>query len=315
MPGRLVPRRDWPRSGFRRTSRCVVGDQYAGSDGRDPPNTFSIPENAADGTFVGTIELSSGTIGSNTRFEFVKDSVIPENIREALELNPDDHYDGATDASVVLIEYVDFACPICGLYRPLTQDALSRFGDDIAIVTRHLPLTSIHPNARAAAIAAEAAGRQGMFDEYADLLFNNRTLTRWDSAPDPTLTFRSFAQTLGLDVTQFTADTQDPALANRVDRDASEAVSVLGLGGTPSFVLNDRLAQLPGATQSQVDNLFQTAIDQADSPFRVDRFTGQIRVNDSSLLDFETQRRVTFDVMVNGNVETVTVNLTDVAGA
>ena len=279
-----------------------------------PPNTFTIAENVPDGTVVGRIEPSGG-VNADSRFEFVKNSAVPDDIRQVLELQPDDHYDGAADATVVLIEYVDFACPICGLYRPLTQNALGQFGDDIAIVTRHLPLTSIHPNAEAAAIAAEAAGRQGMFDEYADLLFRQRTITNWDDLQVPTFQFRAFAQQLGLDLVQFTADLEDPALRDRVRRDATAAVNTLGFQGTPSFVLNDFQVQLPGASQPQVNRMFQTAIAQVDSPFRVDRFTGEIRVEDTSLLDFETQRRVTFDVMVNGNVETVTVNLTDVVGS
>ncbi len=277
-------------------------------------NVFTILETAATDSLVGRIQPSGG-VNANSIFELKKDTAIPASIRDILELRPEDHYQGAADAAVVLIEYVDFACPICGIFHPLVQQALSDFEGQIAVVTRHLPLTEVHPNAPRAAIAAEAAGRQGKFDEMADLLFTRRTQTGWDAATDPTSQFEQFADELGLNVTQFSEDLNDPALAERVAGDREDAVSGLGFTGTPSFVLNDFPTSFSSATQTELNDALQSAIDEVEIPFKIDRLTGEIRVRDGALLDYETNPTYTYDVMVNGMVETVEIRLTDVPGA
>ena len=196
----------------------------------------------------------------------------------------------------------------------LPQAVATRPGGDVAIVTRHLPLTSIHPNAFSAAIAAEAAGRQGKFDEMADLLFSRRLSTGWDRAGNPIPFFQSFAEELGLDIRQFNDDFQDEALEDRVRRDRDDAISRLGFTGTPSFALNDQAISPPGLTQSQVNLVLQNAVDDVDFPFAIDRFTGDITVRDGTLLDFEDTATYEFDVMVNGALQTITIDIGNVAG-
>ena len=277
-------------------------------------NVFTILENSAANAAVGRIQPTGGT-AENSVFELVKDEAIPADIRDVLELKPDDHYQGAADAPVVMIEYVDFACPTCGIFHTLVQQALEDFDGDIAVVTRHLPLTSLHPNATRAAIAAEAAGRQGKFDEMADLLFTRRVETGWDQAVDPNNgNFRVFAQELGLDLEQFAADLADPALEDRVNRDGLDASSVLNFGGTPSFVVND-LPEFPQPTQASLNQLLTDKLNAVQTPFKIDRFSGDIRVRDGALLDFETTPSYTLDVMVNGSPQTVRIDLTDVPDA
>lgn len=278
------------------------------------PNVFTINENATDGAFVGRIQPTGG-VTPDTIFELAKNEALPVSIVDILELKPDDHYKGAANAPVIVIEYLDFACPICGLYHPLVQQALEDFDGEVAVVSRHLPLTSIHPNAQQAAIAAEAAGRQGMFDEMADLLFTRRISSGWDSASNPTSTFRDFAQELGLDLAQFDSDVDDPALEARVMRDSNEAVTGLGFTGTPSFAVNDQAEAPPGVSQAAVNQMVQNALDAVELPFNIDRFTGEITVRDGTTLDFETTPMYEFDVIVNGAMQTVTIDVGDVAEA
>ena len=275
-------------------------------------NVFAVQEDAATDTRVGRIVPSSGT-GAQAVYEFTKDPTIDTDIRETLALRSDDHYHGATDAPVLIIEYVDFACPSCGLFHTLAQQAMENFDGEVAFVTRHLPLSS-HPNARAAAIAAEAAGNQGQFDEMADLLFTRRLTTLWDQAANPTTFFQTFASELGLNMTQFNADLSDADVAARVDGDRSDAISILSLGGTPSFIYND-FQGFPSLTQSSFDQLIQSALNNVETPFKIDRFTGDIRVRDAALLDYEATSSYSFDVMINGATESVQVDLTNVAGA
>ncbi len=67
------------------------------------------------------------------------------------------HVQGQNTKKVTVLEYGDYQCPICGAYYQPLKDAVGAFGDQIAFQFRNLPLTSLHPNAFAAARAAEAA--------------------------------------------------------------------------------------------------------------------------------------------------------------
>ena len=68
-----------------------------------------------------------------------------------------DHITGSLDAPVILVEYGDFECPHCGRAYPIVKASQRALGDDLAVVYRHFPLAEIHPHARRAAQAAEAA--------------------------------------------------------------------------------------------------------------------------------------------------------------
>ena len=117
------------------------------------------------------------------------------------------------------------------------------------IVWRHLPLVSIHKNAMPAAIASEAARKQGKFWEFHDKVFANQSKLTLDD-------LRRYAQEAGLDMARFDKDFLDPALKKRVDDDMAEAKS-LGITGTPGFFVNGRY--LNGAKPFET---FATTIDE-----------------------------------------------------
>jgi len=63
--------------------------------------------------------------------------------------------------------------PHCGRAFIIVRQLLADTGDQIRYSFRHFPLAKMHPHARKAAEAAEAAGAQGKFWEMHDLLFKN----------------------------------------------------------------------------------------------------------------------------------------------
>jgi protein-disulfide isomerase len=79
---------------------------------------------------------------------------------------------GKADASIVMIEFSDFQCPFCKKYSEGTRrEIVARYGSDVRMIFKHLPLTNIHPQAMTAAIAAQCAQRQGKFWEVHDRFF------------------------------------------------------------------------------------------------------------------------------------------------
>jgi protein-disulfide isomerase len=109
-----------------------------------------------------------------------------------------------------------------------------RHPGDLAVVYRNFPLTSIHPNALPAAIAAECAGQQGRFDEYASLLFSKQdslgalsweTLARRARVPDG----GAFRQC------------RAAAVSAGVARDTLVGAHI-GITGTPAVVVGGKMA-------------------------------------------------------------------------
>ncbi|MFF7251290.1 Na+/H+ antiporter NhaA [Embleya sp. NPDC008237] len=150
----------------------------------------------------------------------------------AVPVDPErDHIRGPIDAPVTLVEYGDFECPYCGLAEPVVRELLADFGD-VRYVWRHLPLPDVHPRARLAAIAAEAAAEQGAFWEMLDHLLGNQDALK----PGDLL---AHAKALGLDVEEFRIALRTHRGADRVTED-EESADLSGVSGTPTFFVNGR---------------------------------------------------------------------------
>src|SRR3990167_2062829 len=89
-----------------------------------------------------------------------------------------DHIIGSPAAPLVLIEYSDFQCPYCNVVHPTLKRIVEESNGQIAWVYRHLPLESIHPSAKPAAIASECVAEQlgnTGFWEFADIIFGDQS--------------------------------------------------------------------------------------------------------------------------------------------
>ncbi|MDO8149914.1 Na+/H+ antiporter NhaA [Isoptericola sp. b408] len=154
---------------------------------------------------------------------------LPTTLDPAVDLRHD-HYRGNPDAPHTIVEYLDFECPFCARATGMWRDLRDALDGRVRYVVRHLPLDDVHPHARLAAVAAEAAARQGQFWEMHDLLFANQTALEAED-------LRGYADELGLDPEQFDADLADEALHARV-ADHAESARASGAQGTPTFFLD-----------------------------------------------------------------------------
>jgi Na+/H+ antiporter NhaA/predicted DsbA family dithiol-disulfide isomerase len=140
-----------------------------------------------------------------------------------------DHIRGPSDAPVTLVEYGDFECPYCGQAEDSVRELLAEIGD-LRYVWRHLPLDDVHPRARLAAEAAEAAGARGAFWEMHRLLFEHQdALTPKD--------LRLYAEQLGLDGQRVLDELRERTWADRVSADV-ESADLSEVAGTPTFFIN-----------------------------------------------------------------------------
>ncbi len=166
-------------------------------------------------------------------------STVSESYNEGVSISP--KITGNENATVKLVEYSDFQCPACGQFWPVVEEVLAEYGDKISFEYKHFPLVQIHPFAQPAAYAAEAAGQQGKFYEYAHLLFTNQAT--WSKSPTPAAFFTQYAEELELDMDQFMKHQRSPLIKDHVRSQFNEARS-MGLTGTPSFYLNGQKMNL-----------------------------------------------------------------------
>lgn len=141
-------------------------------------------------------------------------------------------------AKVVLYEYADYQCSACALFQSWMKELIKEYDGQLAVVFRIYPLTSIHPNAIAAASAVEAAGLQGYWEEMGDLVFANQAEWFYATGNKRTEYFVSYFQSVSNgqgDVAQFKSDMAGDRVKAKINFDKAIAESY-DLSATPSFI-------------------------------------------------------------------------------
>ena len=119
----------------------------------------------------------------------------------------DDPILGDPDATVTIIEFADYQCPMC---RAFWKDTMPRIKEQyvdtgkVQIVFRDFP-QSVHPEASAAAMAAECAEDQGKYWEYHDKIFEEQDGRRRgdDVVRFRTADLKRWGKDVGLDTAAF----------------------------------------------------------------------------------------------------------------
>lgn len=162
---------------------------------------------------------------------------------------------GRADAPVLIVQYSDFQCPSCAEFFASTEPRIvdnEVAGGKVRFAYKHLAI--LGQESIWAAQAAECAADQGRFWDYHDELFRRALQSGGKNAG----TFgrgnlQVIAQDLQLDLQRFVPCLQNDETYERVRADALEA-RALGLGGTPSFLINSEvlMGAQPYATFARV---------------------------------------------------------------
>jgi protein-disulfide isomerase len=204
------------------------------------------------GTIIGSIVLIFG-IG----FLFSKTAQPTATAVDRAVLETDLlHTRGATEsAKVVVVEFSDFQCPACRAAESLVDQLSQEYADRVTFAYRHFPLEQIHANARAAAIAAEAAAVQNAFWTYHDVLFDKQD--EWSKISDAKALqaqFVTYAESLNLNRDQFVTDLEKAEVIARVTQDTALA-NQLKVNSTPTFFVNGipvSTSELKAAIEAQL---------------------------------------------------------------
>ena len=131
---------------------------------------------------------------------------------------------------------------------PLLEQVLETYPDKVKIVFKNFPLRN-HKNALKAATAALAAGSQGKFWEFHDLLFKN-----YKSLNDKMI--NDIGVILKLNQTELDQKMKTPEIANQIRQDTADGQKA-GVRGTPAVFINGKLLR------DRSLNGFKAIIDEA----------------------------------------------------
>ena len=150
-----------------------------------------------------------------------------------------DHTYGNMKSKVILFEYADFQCPGCNSAHPIIKKVVEKYKGQIGYVFRNYPLTNAHPNALAAAAAAESAGVEGKYWEMHDKLFEQRS--NWVELTGAARTnyFVSLAAELGINKDKFSEHLDSASIRKKIDYDLAVGAKA-GVGGTPALFIGKK---------------------------------------------------------------------------
>ncbi|MBP6913455.1 MAG: DsbA family protein [Candidatus Levybacteria bacterium] len=160
----------------------------------------------------------------------------------SVSFSPSGWVTGNKNSSVTVTEFGDFQCPACSAYETTMRKVRSEYGNKVKIVFKHFPLRQAHPNAFPSAIAAEAAGKQGKFWEFHDLLYDNQNT--WANLPNPTPEFIKYAEKLKLDPDLFKKELENGEHSQVITAQEDEGIKI-GVNATPTVYVNGMYMGVP----------------------------------------------------------------------
>src|SRR3989338_3159733 len=165
---------------------------------------------------------------------------------ELTTVSSSDHSKWATGSAAkknILLEFSDFQCPACKSFAEFIKAEIEASGSanaeimkNVIFVYRHFPLAQ-HAQAEPAAFAAEAAGKQGKFYEYSDVLFAKQE--EWAEKKDAVNKFETYAKDLGLDMDKFKKDRDSQEVKDKVKADLLSGQQS-EVNATPTFYFNGK---------------------------------------------------------------------------
>ncbi|MFH1767438.1 MAG: thioredoxin domain-containing protein [Patescibacteria group bacterium] len=138
---------------------------------------------------------------------------------------------GNKDAQVVIVNYGDFQSDGSAEVARSLSRLHEEFPDDLLVIWKDFPNTSLHPEAYQAALAARCAQDQDAFWQYHDLLF--------DTADFSNENLLTIAEGLELKMNKFENCLKKQTFSETVATSFNEGIS-LRIMGTPTLYINNR---------------------------------------------------------------------------
>jgi protein-disulfide isomerase len=164
---------------------------------------------------------------------------------------------GPANASVTLVEFSDFECPVCRNLHDALRGLLPNY-PQVRVVFKDYPIEQIHPWARTAAIAGRCAYQQDpkAFWKMYDLIYDGQETI---SAENAWGKMTDFAGRSGLNPDAFHACMAGPEAGAAVNASRDNGIQ-LEVNSTPTIFVNGR--RIVGADPHTLEQYIKYELDQ-----------------------------------------------------
>jgi protein-disulfide isomerase len=165
---------------------------------------------------------------------------------------------GAMNASVTIVEFGDFQCPTCDAwYRTQEPLVLKNLIDTGRVRFEWRDFDFFGPDSISASEAAYAAGEQGKFWQFYDVLYSNQQTPNsgWSNSTH----LQQFAEQLGLNMTQFDQSLQSEKYSTLISSNY-ELGQQLGVTATPTFFVIGSDGRVVTIVGDQPYSVFESAV-------------------------------------------------------
>lgn len=152
--------------------------------------------------------------------------------------NAASHELGDPDAPIVIVEFADFGCELCGAFARETMPRVKRDWINTGRARVQFVPFDLLRTGRLAARAAECAAEQDAFWPMHDLIYQKQN--DWLGRGGQDEKFAEWAVELGLDEQRFAACWDEDPSEERIEQNTKLSRS-LGIRGTPTFLINGKV--------------------------------------------------------------------------
>lgn len=140
-----------------------------------------------------------------------------------------DHYWlGSAKAPVTIVEFGDFACPVCEKSFPTIREISQKYKNDVKFIWRDYPVVAEY--SALLALAGRCAGEQGLFWPMHDKLFQNQGVNAAGQ-------LSALANQVGADTARFNDCLTKEKYLSQIQKDFADG-QTFGNTGTPTWFIN-----------------------------------------------------------------------------
>lgn len=147
----------------------------------------------------------------------------------------DGYWLGSAKAKITIVEFGDFACPVCLQAFPTVREISSKYKNDIKFIWRDFPI--VQDYSASLASAARCAGEQALFWPMHDKLFQNQAVLFKNQSVSSADQLSALANQIGADVAKFNDCLNKQKYSPQIQKDLADGQS-FGIAGTPTYFIN-----------------------------------------------------------------------------
>lgn len=147
----------------------------------------------------------------------------------------DSYWLGSNNAKITVVEFGDFACPVCLQSFPTVREISLKYKNDIKFIWRDYPVVSDY--SANLALAARCAGEQGLFWLMHDKLFQSQGVGQTDDQTAQINELAALANQIGAEPIKFKGCFNKQKYLPQIQKDLTDGQS-FGIAGTPTYFIN-----------------------------------------------------------------------------